>query len=679
MGDIANTPYIHALKGSDAQVMPINESIIYNTKLLTDVALVNFAKRNAAYAMRAAGAGLGKPDKQGVPTHLMPVHHGIAPKGNQYIEWGEALDENEQAALAKPEKKRDAKEKRAVENAGKRWMEIKTEGTVMEGIPADVIGKSIEGFHALMPMYVRVAARLNDFLRVNVMRTPIYILRQLLRDPVSASSTTGLKAGPIGAVLQTLSNYSKTFAEGGKSLKELNSRALVQSNLLTGDIDDMSRIMERFGDGTEPNVVRKILNALDTAAHNADAATRLQIYDDAIAQGLSEVEASYRVMESMNFNKRGSWTTIQHLNRMLPFFNSSIQALSVASKALRGNMPFEEKLKVQRKYINNALMLTIGSFGFAAMAHADDDEDESYGKLNATDRYGNVHIPIGNGQFIRLPVGYAESGGLAYALGQALYDAMANDNVDGKHIAKALGRYALSATPGGGGVPLPTGMKQAVEWATNTDLRTFNPIVPGTYSKMAPEKQFTPDTLETFKALGAATGTSPIKWQRTFDSMFANATTGIIQLLEMATLDDSEFEKPTLTADKIPYLKSILQNARSSEAKTEMYDYAAKAVKVRETYDSILKEGRGKEAEEYKLDNYDELALSKASARYVKTMSALNGKIRTISAMPTARMNGDEKAELIKRIENAQKQLSERYNAEVKATRRELEARRATA
>lgn len=673
MGDIANTPFLHMLKGSDKQVLPINESIVYNTKLLTDIALVNFAKRNAAYAIRAAGAGLGKVDEKGIPTHMMPIHFGTAPKGTQYIEWGEAPNKAEIEAAAKPAKDRTDKEKAIVKNSGKRWMEIKTEGTVMEGIPAEVIGKSIEGFHALMPAYVRASARLNDFLRVNVMRTPVYILRQLLRDPIGASSTTGLKAGPLGAVLNTMKNYGKTFTSGGDNIQVLNERALVQSNLLTGDIDDMARILERFGDGTEPNVVRELLNAMDTAAHNADAATRLQIYNDGIAQGLSDVEASYRVMESMNFNKRGSWTTIQHMNRMIPFFNSSIQAMSVALKAMRGNMPFEEKLKVQRKFANNAMLLAMGGFAYAAMMHSDDDDDESYSKLKAVDRYGNFHIPVGNGNFIRVPVGYAESGGLAYALGQSLYDAMYNDNVDGEHIAKAMGRYALAATPGGGALPLPAGLKQAVEWATNTDLRTLTPIVPGAYSKRAAEDQYTPDTLETFKALGKATGTSPIKWQRTFDSLFANATTGVIQILENATRDESNIEKPTPTLDKLPYVKSFLQNTRSSEAKQEMYDYANTAQEAKKTFDDMKKEGRGDDAREFLEEHREEIALSAASAQFTRTMSDLNSKIRLISQLPKTSMTADQKAERIKQIEKTQTQISERYNAAIKAARKRLE------
>lgn len=101
MGDIANTPFLHALKGGDAEIMPINESMIFNTKLLTDIALTNLAKRNVGYAMAAAGKPLNK----------MQVRFTEAPAGKEYLSWTqEPVD---------------------ADDTGHRHIKLDTKGTVM--------------------------------------------------------------------------------------------------------------------------------------------------------------------------------------------------------------------------------------------------------------------------------------------------------------------------------------------------------------------------------------------------------------------------------------------------------------------------------------------------------------------------------------------------------------------
>jgi hypothetical protein len=67
------------------------------------------------------------------------------------------------------------------------------------------------------------------------------------------------------------------------------------------------------------------------------------VYENALANGLSEVEADFMTMESMNFYKRGLSPSVQYASRMIPFFNAQIQGLNVLYKAATGKMPFEEQ------------------------------------------------------------------------------------------------------------------------------------------------------------------------------------------------------------------------------------------------------------------------------------------------------------------------------------------------
>ena len=645
MGDIANSPFLHQLRGGDEKIMPINESLIYNTKLLTELALKNLAQRNVGYALAAAGRASGIPGK-------MQVRYGKAPRGKEYLSW-----------RIEPEEDTDT---------GERYIKVDTAGTVMEGVPSDVLAKSIEGVHATMPAYVQWAAKLNDWVRAGVTRMPPYTVRQLLRDPFSAASTSGMKANPLTAVGRAIMEYRKGMFGDKTALEAANRHALVQSNLFTGDPDDMIKLTHILASGQDPNAVRKLLNTMDRSAHVADAATRIQVYNDGLAQGLSEVEAAYRTRESMNFHKRGAWSTVQHANRMLPFFNSGIQALNVSVKALQGKMPFEEQLRIKQTFVRNALLLTVSGAIYAAMMQ----DDEDYTKLRPGDRYGNFHVGIpGSSYFLRIPIGYADSGGMAWAAGQALVESM-NGSTEGKQIVKALGRYGVSATPGGGAVPLPTGMKQFVEWVTNTDLRTFTPIVGGALSRRAPEAQHDASTPEAFKALGMA-GLSPKQAQHALDGLTGSAASVALTLLDMVTGagDKADVDKPALSVHKLPWVKSFVQNPHSSGAAEVVYDLAEKAQEVKSTFDAMRRKGHSpEELREYQREHRVELAVAARAGAFVQRMGEINTLKEQVTNAPRGRYTAEQKRDALERLDRMKADTAYRYMQELKRVEQQARA-----
>jgi hypothetical protein len=643
MGDIANTPFIHALKGGESQIMPINESIIYNTKLLVDVGMVNLAKRNIGYVLSAAGRKTGPNG-----GHRMVRRDGVAPAGKEYLQWQEEPRAGEPPG----------------EHAGMRYIKIDTEGTVMEGIPATVLGQSIEGFHATMPAFVNWAAKLNDILRAGVTRMPPYTIRQLLRDPMASASTSGLDYNPLTAVKRAMTEYGKGMFGDKTALEEANRHALVQSNLFTGDVDDMLKLTHQIAGGNNPGAVRSFLNQLDRSAHTADAATRILVYKDSIARGLSEVEAAYRTRESMNYHKRGAWATIQFANRMLPFFNSGVQALNVAVKALQGKMPFEEELRIKQTFVRNALMLSIGGMAYAALMQ---DNDE-YKKLKPSDRYGQFHMALpGTELLLKLPVTYADSGGMAWALGQALVDSL-GDTHEAKQIIKGLAMYGQTSIPGGGTIPLPPGLKQSVEWATNTDIRTYQPIVGAGLAGSTRGEQYDSNTPETIKAIGGL-GISPKQFEHALNSLTGSAASAVLHLLEAAIGVDSDTnaDKPSLTADRIPLIKPFIQNPRNDAATEVVYDLAEKAKAAHTTFQRLKREGRSREyIKNYYDENRAEIAMGTVAGSFTQQMGELNNRIKQITNAPRDKYSADRKTELINGIIKQKAMIAQRYMEAVK-------------
>jgi hypothetical protein len=90
----------------------------------------------------------------------------------------------------------------------------------------------------------------------------------------------------------------------------------------------------------------KALGRFEAMGMEADALTRRAQYNSYIEQGLSEMEATLMALESMNFNKRGASPSVHVANALIPFFNAQIQGLNVMYKAMSGNMPFNDQLRI---------------------------------------------------------------------------------------------------------------------------------------------------------------------------------------------------------------------------------------------------------------------------------------------------------------------------------------------
>lgn len=631
MGDIKHTPFLHQLKGSEAKVMPLNESIIYNTKLLVDMAMANKQKKDIAFAMSEVGKAAGKKatmqvrDRKGKTDDDTNLYWRVEPVDG--------------------------------EDSGYRHLVLDTEGTVMAGVPTDVLAGAMKGFHATMPAYVRWSAALNDYLRAGVTRTPAFLMRQLARDSIAASSTTGLKAGPLAAMYKTVSNFAESYTKDGKSLDEMNRRALIQSNIMTGDVDDMAKLGLQIGGPDGVSATRKFLNFLDSAAHKADAATRKQIWDDAKQQGLSDIEAEYRVMESMNFHKRGAWESVQHANRMLPFFNSTIQGLNVAVKALQGKMPFEERVKVRDKFLNNAMWL----FAYGVLYSAAMSGDDDYNKLQPEDRIGNLHIPLPGGGFFKVPVGYMEVGGLAFAASQYIAEQSRGDT-DAMQTNWALAKYIGGGLPGGGGLPLPPILKQAAEYKAEYDFARFQKTISRSLSQLDPEQQYNESTLESFKALGHATGMSPIKLQRAVDSLFSNAASGALGLLEHVTSagEKDGHVKADKDMSRRPFFSGLTQNTdTSSKAVQYMYDTAEKVVKKADTLSKMQSQGKPRdEVLAYRDEHIADIKAAPMGRQFIAQMGTINKQIQQIY---NGAGDGPTKQERVKDLQKRQDALAQRY------------------
>jgi hypothetical protein len=643
IGDIRHQPYLAELKGGNDKIMPLDKSIMRNTMLLVTKGMNNMAMKNVAYAMQAAGQGLGPVNKAGKPTNLMPILPGKGPADASVIRWTQEPDPN------KPDDK------------GDRYLRIQTNDTIFGGVPAELIIKSLEGAHLTLPAFLKWGGIAGDLLRAGVTRTPIYLARQLFRDPFAATATSGLDYGPVTAIFKANREFLKIAAGKSETGAKMIEKGLMQSGLFEGDPANMSKMALQLASGKSQGVFDKMFAKADKLALQADAATRALIYENAIKNGLSEVEASHSVRESMNFTKRGLSPTVQYASRMIPFFNAQIQGLSVLFKAATGNMPANDVLKIKRKFFNNAMLLT--GFGIAyAMAM---DDDDYYKNAKPRDRYTNFFVPLpGVDEPLKLPIPYEF--GFFFSAGVALADAIKGE-VDTPQQLRALKDMFVNAIPGSSNLGMPQIIKPIAEVYANKNFYSGNPLVSSRLEKLDPVAQYNTNTTELAKFMAKMVpGLSPIQIEH-----IVSGYLGQIPLMVVATTNDlfrDGKDEPTRKLSEMPLIGSSFQRKYGGEDADVVYKLATDAAEAKRTFDNYRKTGKIEDAKDYLREHRAEIAVAPMALQYQKLMGALRTQedlIRNSNASPDAKE---------KRIDalNAQRQLqSERY---LKAIRRAEEA-----
>lgn len=646
IGDVRRQPYLNELKGGETKILSITESIPRNTMLLMDKALTNLAAKNIAYTFQTFGEGKGPiSEKTGLRTSAMPIHTGQAPAGNNIIKFNQEPDSN------KPD------------DDGQRWQRVVTDDTIMGGIPAELIVKSLEGAHLTLPAFLKIGGYAGDILRAGVTRMPIYIGRQLVRDPMAASFTGGLNYGPLTAVAKAGREFVRMMRGTSTGGDELIRKGLIQSGIFTGDPDDLKKIALQLASGKDQGVLDKIFAATDRAAMRADAATRVLVYDNAIKNGLSEVEAEIATMESMNFYKRGLSPTVQYASRLIPFFNAQIQGLNVLYKAARGQMPFEEQQRIQQKFFNNAMML-VGTGILYAMAMED---DEYFKNAKPKDKYSNffLHLP-GVAEPLKIPIPY--EAGWFFSLAVAASDAMKAE-VDGKQQLQGLRDMFLQSIPGYtsmlGPVPIPQLFKPLAEVAANKSFFTGNAIESARMERMTPEQRFGASTTEAAKAFSKALPLlSPVQIEHLSNGYF-----GQLPLIVMAAANglfksETRGEAPTARLTDMPFIGSSFQRQYGGADADVMFRMASDAMKAKATFDDIRKKGQGQEAKDYLENHRAEIASAGPARQYQAQMGRLRLDEDRITNME--KMTADEKRVRIDRIDAARQDVANRYEAALK-------------
>ena len=554
VGDLRHQKYLQELKGDEGKFLPLNEAVTRNTTLLTDMAMRNIASKSIAYALQDIGKGKGPISKHtGKATNAMAIRMGYGEDSGANV-----IRFNQEPDPANPD------------DDGKRHIVIDTKNTTAEFIPSEMLAQSIEGMSVTLPSFLKGAGWFSDVLRSGITRSPMYALRQLVRDPLSATFTAGMNTGPLTAIAKSMAEFGRQMSGHSPTAAALIRKGVLHSQIFNGSPSDLAKMSMQIAGG-DLGGIQTLFKYADKAAMAADSATRAKMYDDVIARGGSEMEAEMAAIEMMNFHKRGGSPGALYASRMIPFFNAQIQGLNVLVKAATGNASQAELLQIKQKFINRALGMAAFTVVYAA-AMSDDDE---YKNAKPRDRYGNFFVPLGNGTTIKVPIPF-EVGVLFKAIPEAFVDYI-RGNFNEEEYA-AIRQMLISSIPGATSWGIPQAVKPIVEVATNHDFYTNSQIESAGMEKLTPEKRYTSGTTEMAKRLSESLQQQPVEAGKlspvAIEKLVRGYLGGIpIAIAAMANevFNTSGIAPPERKLSQFPVFGSMFQDINGGGATDAMY------------------------------------------------------------------------------------------------------------
>jgi len=578
IGNIAEQPYLQELVGGDRPILDFMTSSVQNTNMLVDMGLRNLSTKNAVIELANMDlAKIGKSKMAGPDVVRFKV---------------------------------DGEDRYAIIN------------TDDAGVPAEVLVKGMEGIPTQMPGAFRLLGMPATFLRKVVTASPLYAARQLFRDSLAAPILVGADFVPVIGALRQI---------GKSATKEtLERRGITGGQIFTGASEDLSKILRDIAN--DKSGWLEAFGKLEALNMEADASTRRAQYNSYVNQGLSEMEATLMSLESMNFNKRGASPSVHWANSLIPFFNAQIQGLNVLYKAMTGKLPFNEKLKIQKKILLRGGMIAAGTLAYTAAMQ----DDEAYKNATPEQKYGNWFIRVpGVEEPVRLPIPF-EIGYIFKALPEALYNSMVNEHGD-EEAVKAFGSILKQLIPGGTSYGIPQAMRPAIEAGLGKSFYTGRDILSAQEQALLPEDQFRENTSEVSKTIGRAAGVSPI----ILDSLVQGYTGALgLAFVQAVGLGLPKSEGPEAAVKRLsnmPIVGTAFQPNDAGAIITRMYDRMNEFNKVKNSVESLMARGYKAEAMELLNKRGNEYAAAEIADYYTTTMRELTqyeNAIRASNASP---------------------------------------------
>lgn len=628
IGNVIDQPYLRELVGDDARIMPVFSAMTQNTSLLMTIALRNLQAKDFGYLMRDLGFAMLRKGR-------IPQHSGVRVKPKDADEGASEWISGGVVHF---------------KQNGEEWSAILNANALPPDIPADLLVEGLQGIKTAMPMLAKtVLGAPASVMRKFITRSPVYILRQLIREPLHAWMTTGGDMNPLMTGARGLRNL---FTKPSAAEDVLQKAGVVSSNVFTNDKEDISRLLRNITSGKTG--WNSWLGKLDELALRADAQTRAAVYDGFRKRNIPHAEALLYTLESMNFTRRGTSASMLWLSTMIPFFHSQVQGLDAVYRSAIGDVPFEKKMQASAVLMQRGLMMAGMTLLYSLLMQ----DDESYKNATPEERAMNWFIPIPGGDgSLRVPIPF-ELGLVFKALPEALFNTAFGD-VKASEAMRALGKQLLMSSP----LALPTAIQAPIELAANYSFFTDQPIESTREQLLTPGERFRQNTTELAKLIGGAANVSPIALEHLVRGYTGSIGIALIAMINplLRPLSPDMGERPERALSQLPVLGTLIQPDTGRGLINAAFDELKRIQTASTTYKEIMEQGRIEEANDFSERFSRELALVSTGGTFRQQMGELAQLKRNIAA--DRAMSGAEKREQIEGIRRMEIELSKQLRS----------------
>jgi hypothetical protein len=459
---------------------------------------------------------------------------------------------------------------------------------------------------------------------------------------------SGANYAPVTAAFKEMASVLKGTNQTERTLQ---SNLVLGGQVISGMPDDMQKILLQVAGGKAGWA--SAMAKLDSWAMAGDAATRVNMYNSFIKQGLSEREATIATLESMNFSKRGTSPSVYMANTLLPFFNAQLVGLDVLYKAMTGRATAQEKLQVKLKLFKRGAMMAAMTLAYMGMM----DGDDAYENASPEQRLSNwfVRLP-GIDEPLRVPIPF-EIGLMFKALPEALVH-MAGDDPKSEQAVKGLMSLAKGAIPGASSYFIPQAMKPALEVAMNKSIYNGAPVISPKLERLEPAQQFDERTSGVAKMLGEAgaafgIGVSPKQVDHLINGYMAGLGIGLARLPDMVF--GGAVPQPTTRLSEVPIVGGLFQPRDAGGVLQTAFEESKAFERAGQTYKRLAATDPDK-AEKFAEQYATEIAMSSEAGRLRQQIGKINAAMATIRMDPG--MTGAEKREQLNELRQMELQIA---------------------
>ena len=601
VGNVKDQPYLHELVGGDARIVDFATSSVRNANMILDMGLRNRATWTAAHELQAIGlARIVKGMTRSRPNTLHFKVNGI---------------EHHAIVESTPD------------------------------MPAELLVKGMAGIPVQTSALLRLVGAPSRLLRHAFVANPISAGRIVFKDTISSMLVGGSDFGGLSAALKNVKGNL------------MERRGLSGGEVYTGLPEDLSKILRQVQSG-KPGWENALAKGYALHA-KADAMTRQIRYESYIKQGLSEMEASLQALESMNFTRRGISPSLHVLNAINPFMNSQIQGVNTLVKALRGNMPFNEKLKIQQKIIQRGMMIAGATMLYTAYMQ----DDESYQRATPEQKYNNLLVDFpGVDEKVHVPIPF-EAGILFKAVPEALVNFMYGHD---KEAATAMRMMTQKMIPGGDTDYVPQILKPAIEVGLGKSFYTGRDIESKHEQSLVPGQRSRDSTSGFSTALGEALNISPIKIDHLINGYTGQLGLAVTQMASSIVFGSKQQYPAEKTLSQQPLIGGLFQPKDAGNIVEEAYQTVGEAEQVRDTLKDMIAKNRIAEAQAFLEKNATGYAQSQIAPAF---HTAMNQAQKAIQAVQASTLPPEEKRRRLDIIKAFKTKESEQVLSAIEKTK----------